>query len=93
MKKSGPSFTIGVEEEYLLVDPDTRALVADPPKTLMKECEDMLGPQVTSELLRSQVEIGTKVCRTVAEAREDLVRLRSGVKQVANSHGLEFIAR
>ena len=92
MKKSGPSFTIGVEEEYLLVDPDTRALVADPPKTLMKECEDMLGPQVTSELLRSQVEIGTKVCRTVAEAREDLVRLRSGVKKVANSHGLEFIA-
>ncbi len=87
-----PSFTIGVEEEYLLVDPDTRALVADPPKTLMKECEEILGTQVTAELLRSQVEIGTKVCRTVAEAREDLVRLRRGVKEVVNSHGLEFIA-
>ena len=92
MKKPGPSFTIGVEEEYLLVDPDTRALVADPPKTLMNECEEVLGPQVTAELLRSQVEIGTKVCRTVEEAREDLIRMRRGVKKVVNSHGLEFIA-
>ncbi|MDH3337823.1 MAG: YbdK family carboxylate-amine ligase, partial [Gammaproteobacteria bacterium] len=92
MNNSGPKFTLGVEEEYLLIDPDTRALVADPPTTLMKECEDRLGTQVTSELLRSQVEIGTKVCSNVQEAREDLVRLRRCIKQVANSHGLEFIA-
>ena len=92
MKNPGPTFTIGVEEEYLLVDPDSRALVADPPQTLMNECEELLGEQVTSELLRSQVEIGTKVCRNIQEARDDLVRLRSGVKKVANSHGLEFIA-
>ncbi len=92
MNDSGPKFTLGVEEEYLLIDPDTRALVADPPKTLMKECEERLGTQVTSELLRSQVEIGTKVCGNVQEVREDLVRLRRGIKHVANSHGLEFIA-
>ena len=92
MKNSGPKFTLGVEEEYLLVDKETRGLVIDPPESLMKECEERLGSQVTSELLRSQIEIGTKVCNNVQEAREDLVRLRSNIKEVANSHGLEVIA-
>ena len=92
MKNSGPKFTIGIEEEYLLVDQETRALVIDPPEDLMHECEKRLGEQVTAELLRSQVEIGTKVCNNLQEAREDLVRLRSGVIEVANSHGLAPIA-
>ena len=69
-------FTMGVEEEYLLVDRETRALVVDPPDTLMKACEEKLGGQVSSELLRSQIEIGTAVCNNVGEAREDLRRLR-----------------
>lgn len=92
MTDVGPQLTLGVEEEYLLVDKDTRALVIDPPKDLMKECEDRLGIQVSSELLRSQIEIGTKVCRNVREVRAELVRLRSTVKEVANRHGLEPIA-
>ncbi|RZV38385.1 MAG: carboxylate-amine ligase [Chromatiales bacterium] len=87
-----PSFTLGVEEEYLLVDKETRALVIDPPETLMAEAEEKCGPQVTSELLRSQIEIGTKVCRNIQEAHEDLARLRSNVIEVANNHGLAPIA-
>ena len=92
MNNSGPQFTIGVEEEYLLVDQETRALIVDPPESLMKECEELCGTQVTSELLRSQIEIGTKVCNNIQEVREDLVRLRGAVKQVANKHGLAPIA-
>ena len=92
MNSSGPPFTIGVEEEYLLVDRETRALIVDPPESLMKECEDRCGPQVTSELLRSQVEIGTEVCSTVKDARDELVRLRGAISEVANSHGLAIIA-
>jgi carboxylate-amine ligase len=92
MKDSGPKFTLGVEEEYLLVDKETRALVVDPPEELMKECEQRLGIQVSSELLRSQIEIGTKVCKNVQEAREDLVLLRGTIKEVANKHGLAPIA-
>ena len=92
MNNSGPKFTLGVEEEYLLVDKETRGLVIDPPKSLMKECEAKLDSQVTSELLRSQIEIGTKVCNNVQEVREDLARLRGTVKEVANKHGLEPIA-
>lgn len=87
-----PSFTLGVEEEYLLVDKETRALVIDPPETLMAEAEEKCGPQVTSELLRSQIEIGTRVCRNIQEAHEELARLRRSVIDVANNHGLAPIA-
>ena len=92
MNNSGPEFTIGVEEEYLLVDQETRALVVDPPESLMKECEERCGSQVTSELLRSQIEIGTAVCNNMQEVRDELVRLRGFVKEVANNHGLAPIA-
>ena len=76
MVKNGPQFTIGIEEEYLLVDKETRSLIIDPPESLMTECEEKCGAQVTSELLRSQIEIGTKVCDNIQEAEEDLRRLR-----------------
>ena len=92
MNEASPSYTIGIEEEYLLVDKETRALIIEPPETLISECEELLGEQVTSELLRSQIEIGTRVCKTVAEARDELVRLRSGVVEVAGRHGLAPIA-
>ncbi len=87
-----PKFTIGIEEEYLLVDRESRALVADPPQSLMQECEDRLGEQVSTELLRSQIEVGTKVCTNIQEARDDLLRLRRTVASVAEAHGLAPIA-
>ena len=87
-----PAFTIGIEEEYLLVDKETRGLVVDPPQTLMAEAEEKCGPQVTAELLRSQIEIGTKVCNNVQEAHEDLARLRRNIIEVADRHGLAPIA-
>jgi carboxylate-amine ligase len=92
MATNEPAFTIGVEEEYLLVDKETRALVVDQPETLMAEAEEICGSQVTSELLRSQIEIGTKVCRNVQEVREDLVRLRSNIIEVTGRHGIAPIA-
>jgi len=87
-----PEFTIGVEEEYLLVDKETRALAVDPPAALLGDCEAILGGQVTTELLRSQIEVGTKVCRNIKEVREDLRRLRRTVIDVAGRHGLAPIA-
>ena len=87
-----PSLTIGIEEEYLLVDPETRDLAAEPPAELIPECEKALGPHVTPEFLRSQIEIGTPVCRSIKEARRELCRLRRGVVAVAEAHGLKLIA-
>jgi carboxylate-amine ligase len=90
--RNQPEFTLGIEEEYLLVDKETRGLVIDPPKTLLSECEELLGGQVTSELLLSQIEVGTKVCKNVQEAREDLARLRRCIIEVTGRHGIAPIA-
>ncbi len=87
-----PSLTMGIEEEYLLVDPTTRDLAVDPPKALMEDCQEALGEQVMPEFLRAQIEVGTRVCHSVAEARQDLVMMRSTVLQMARKHGLALIA-
>lgn len=92
MANSEPSFTVGIEEEYLLVDRETRDLVQDPPESMLAECEAEVGELVRPEFLKSQIEIGTGVCRTVGEARDDLARLRSSVAKVSDRHGFAPIA-
>ena len=87
-----PSFTIGIEEEYLLVDARTRDLIHEAPPEMLPQCEALLEGQVTPEFLQCQIEVGTRVCATVAEARSDLARLRGTVAAVARSHGLRLIA-
>jgi carboxylate-amine ligase len=87
-----PALTIGIEEEYLLVDPETRDLVADPPPEFMKGCQDALGSRVTPEFLRCQVEIGTPVCNNVAEARRSLVASRRAIINNAEKCGMRMIA-
>ena len=87
-----PSFTVGIEEEYLLVDAQTRGLIHKAPPTMLAECEALLEGQVTPEFLQCQIEVGTRVCTTVREARVDLERLRGTVASVARSHGLRLVA-
>jgi glutamate---cysteine ligase / carboxylate-amine ligase len=92
MPPSEPALTIGIEEEYHLVDVATRALVAEAPADFIAECERELGPHVSPEFLRSQIEIGTRPCRDLAEARAELQRLRAGIVASAARHGLAPIA-
>jgi glutamate---cysteine ligase / carboxylate-amine ligase len=87
-----PAFTVGVEEEYLLVDPETRDLVGDPGDGFMEECRRVLGPQVSPEFLKAQVEIGSKVSPDVAALRSDLRRLRGAICEIADRHGMALIA-
>ncbi|MEE9561070.1 MAG: carboxylate-amine ligase [Acidiferrobacterales bacterium] len=87
-----PSFSIGIEEEYLLVDRETRDLISEAPPTMLVECEKLLERQVTPEFLQSQIEVGTRVCKTLGEARDDLLRLRKCVSDIAGKHGLAIIA-
>ena len=87
-----PTFTIGVEEEYLLVDRATRDLAADPSKKMLAEIEKRLTGQVSPEFLRAQIEVETRVCGSIAEAREDLGHLRRTVAGVANDFGYAPIA-
>lgn len=95
MSDSETSFTIGIEEEYLLVDPVTRDLVVDPSDDVLKECEAAIDPDVGAvrpEFLRAQVEVGTSVCRSINEARQRLKILRGTVAEVAGAHGMKIIA-
>ena len=92
MTTDEPQFTLGIEEEYLLVDIQTMELAVDPPAAIIEECSSESGGQVTPELLRSQIEIGTRVCANVREAREDLARLRKTVVDVSRKHGFAPIA-
>lgn len=87
-----PGFTIGIEEEYFLVDRETRDLVEDMPPSLITACEEIIEGQVSPEFIRSQIEIGTVVCKDVAEARHHLKRLRGAVADVASEYGMAPIA-
>ncbi|WP_347138435.1 carboxylate-amine ligase [Paracoccus sp. SSK6] len=86
-----PDFTLGIEEEYLLVDPATGDL-APAPDVLMAECKAALGDAFSPEFLRCQVEVGTTVSATIADARGHLAHLRRTVAQVAGNHGLAPIS-
>lgn len=87
-----PSFTVGIEEEYLLVDRQSREAVTDPPPALLAGCEQRLADLVRPEFLTSQIEVGTRVCRTVGEAGRQLGQLRRQVAEVAGEYGLAPIA-
>ncbi|MEM9798572.1 MAG: carboxylate-amine ligase [Pseudomonadota bacterium] len=91
MAQKEPAFTLGIEEEYLLVDPKTGDLAAAP-DSLMSACADKLGDQVSPEFLQCQIEVGTKVCADIAEARADLSHLRRTVAEIGDDHGLAPIA-
>lgn len=87
-----PAFTIGIEEEYLIVDRQSRDLVRAAPQGVMAMCEKALGAQVTHEFMQSQIEVGTKVCKTIKDARENLAFLRKTVADACTAHGLAPIA-
>jgi len=87
-----PTFTLGVEEEYLLVDKETRDLANDPPAEMLERCKQLVGEQVSPEFMRSQIEVGTTVCADIKAARKDLCRLRRAIVDVAGEYGLAPIA-
>lgn len=89
---SAADFTIGIEEEHLLVEPGSGALAVEPPEALLAECTGLMGGQINPEFLKCQIEVSTKVCRNLGEARADLVNLRKAVSDVAGRHGLAPIA-
>lgn len=91
MELQTPTFTLGIEEEYLLVDRETRDLVAAP-DALMAECKKVLKSRVSPEFLQCQIEVGTGVCKTIPQARAELVELRKTISGIADSYGLAPLA-
>lgn len=85
--------TLGVEEEFFLVDAASRDLLADPAPEIFELCKRNAGPhQVVHEFLRSQIEANTRVCNSVAEVRQALRETRKLVADAAGQHGAKVIA-
>lgn len=83
--------TIGIEEEYQIIDPDTGELTSYISEFL-NEGAMLFRDQVKPEFLQSQIEIGSYVCRNVREARQELIRLRSIVGDIANKNERKIVA-
>jgi carboxylate-amine ligase len=87
-----PSFTIGIEEEYLLVDRETRNLVASPSRDLWEEAQRRLGSAVMPELLKAQIEIATRPHADTGDLRADLQDKRRAVIGTAEAFDTDLIA-
>ena len=84
-------FTLGIEEEYQVIDPETRELRSYITQILDRG-QMILREQIKPEMHQSIVEVGTKPVRTVQEARADLTHLRGTIAALAAQHGLRIAA-
>ena len=85
-----PSLTLGIEEEYQIIDPETRELKSY--ITQILEQDHLVLSQVKPELHQSIVEVGTKVCKTPADVRAELRKLRREVIELTAKNGLRIAA-
>ncbi|HET9485066.1 MAG TPA: glutamate-cysteine ligase family protein, partial [Xanthomonadales bacterium] len=92
MADPGHDYTFGIEEEFFLVNPRTRGSVARVPKSVVESCKRRFGERIEHEMMQSQVETSTPICRDTGEAGEWLRRLRRGVGEACDEHGLTFLA-
>lgn len=85
-----PPLDIGIEEEYQIIDPETRELTSYVQQFLHEG--RVRGTQVQQEFMQSQVEIGTRVCKDVDEAREEIGQMRRAMLEIADSAGVQLAA-
>jgi carboxylate-amine ligase len=85
-------FKFGIEEEFFLVDADTKSAARAMPAAFLKAARKATGGQVSGELLQSQVEIATLPHTDMATAREELRFLRQALARTAAEHGLAILA-
>jgi glutamate---cysteine ligase / carboxylate-amine ligase len=81
-------YTLGVEEEYMLLDPESFDLVQHIETVLDAVSEHELADRINAELMQSVLEIATPVCRTAADVMRELTTLRSYVRDVGREQGL-----
>ena len=84
-------FTLGIEEEFQIVDPNTRELRSHVSE-ILEEGRMLLGEQVKPEMIQSMIEVGTGICKDIKEARTDITNLRSILSTLVRRKGLEIVA-
>jgi carboxylate-amine ligase len=87
-----PSFSLGIEEEYQTIDPVTRDLRSHIQTEMLAEGKLRLQERVKAEMHTSVIEVGTRVCRNIHEAREDIYELRREMIKLARENGLILVA-
>lgn len=84
-------FTLGIEEEFQIVDPQTRELKSHVSE-MLDEGKLILGEKIKPEMIQSMIEVGTGICHNIQEAREDISKLRCIISTLARRRGMEIIA-
>src|SRR5437870_9179601 len=84
-------FTLGIEEEFQIVDPLTRELRSHVTEFL-DEGKMILGEQIKPEMIQSQIEVGTGICKNIQEARADISNLRGVISALAEKNNLKIVA-
>ena len=84
-------YTLGIEEEFQIVDPVTRELRSHVSE-ILDEGRMLLGEQIKPEMIQSQIEVGTGVCKNIQEARADITNLRSIISSLAQKNNLKIVA-
>ncbi len=87
-----PRFTIGIEEEYQTIDPVTRDLRSHIHSEILEKGKMVLQEKVKAEMHQSVIEVGTGVCDTIKDAKEDVKKLRHDMIALAKQHGLRLCA-
>lgn len=87
-----PILSLGIEEEYFLVNLESRDLADDPPEEFMAKCIEKLHSQVSPEFMRSQIEVGTRPHSNVADALCELTEMRATIADIARQFDLAPIA-
>lgn len=89
---SRPSLTIGIEEEYQTIDPETRDLRSHIQAEIIEKGRMILSEQVKPEMHQSVIEIGTVVCNTIQQAKEEIRTIRREIVNLARKNGLRIAA-
>ena len=87
-----PSFSLGIEEEYQTIDPVTRDLRSHIQTEMLATGKRRLQERVKAEMHTSVVEVGTRICKNIDEARDDIYELRREMIKLAAEHGLKLVA-
>src|SRR3981189_265514 len=87
-----PSFTLGIEEEYQTIAPETRDLRSHIATEMLAKGKLRLEERVKAEMHQSVIEVGTRVCHNIQDAREDICGPRRNMVRLAEEHGLVLVA-
>ena len=89
MSAKDHTFTLGIEEEFAIVDPETRELRSHI-QEILEGGKIMLKEQIKPEMHQSVVELGTEICQSIIDARAHVIELRSKLAELASRGGLKI---